>query len=249
MKKVRAVIVDDEASATEALTLLIQQFTPEIELVGTASSVMDAIPLILSTQPDLVFLDIEMPGNYGFDLLKAFDDPFFDVVITTGHLKYAIQAIRLAALDFLLKPIDPLELIQLVKRKSKESSPFLPEQVNVMQPAFQGGSPELIALPTQTGFLFRPISGIVRLEADNNYTRIFLQKEAPILVSKTLKHFEDILPESQFLRIHRSHLIRLTEVREFLRTKTPSVILADGTELPVAQDKKEALFQRLLAIS
>lgn len=241
--------MDDETSATEALGLLIQQFTPEITVVGTAASVVEAIPLVLNSQPDLVFLDIEMPGNDGFSFIKAFDQPAFEVVITTAHLKYAVQAIRLAAIDFLLKPVDPLELIQLANRKLKSTTPILHEQVRVLTPALQGDSPEMIALPTQTGFLFRPIKEIVRMEADNNYTRIFFLSEPPILVSKTLKHFEEILPEAQFLRIHRSHLIQITTVREFLRTKTPSVILADNTELPVAQDKKEALFQKLLALS
>lgn len=249
VKSIRAIIVDDEASAIEALTLLIRKFTPELTIIGTAHNVPDAIALIQQNRPDLVFLDIEMPGKNGFELLQAFDPPFFDIVFSTAHLHYAIRAIRFAALDFLLKPVDPVELMQLVKRKLKQQTTLSPEQVQASKPIFTGENPELIALPTQTGFLFRPISSIVRMEADNNYTRIYFDQEAPVLVSKTLKNFEEILPESQFLRIHRSHIIRVKEVREFLRAKTPSVILADGTELPVANDKKDALFHRLLSPS
>jgi two-component system LytT family response regulator len=242
-------IVDDEVSAIEALSLLIQKFTPEVEIVGTAQNVPDAIALIQQTHPDLVFLDIEMPGKNGFELLQAFDPPQFDIVFSTAHLHYAIRAIRFAALDFLLKPVDPVELMQLVKRKLKQQTILTPEQISASKPIFSGENPELIALPTQTGFLFRPIGTIIRMEADNNYTRIYFEQESPVLVSKTLKNFEEILPETLFLRIHRSHIIRVKEVREFVRAKTPSVILADGTELPVASDKKDALFHRLLSPS
>lgn len=249
MNKFSAVIIDDEASAVEALVLLLEKYCPEIVLLGSANDVPSGIHLIKNKQPEVVFLDIEMPGKNGFELLKAFDSPSFDVVFSTAHLHYAVQAIRLAAMDFLLKPVDPVELMQLVQRKLAHRTPVSVEQLAVARPAFTGEQPEIIALPTQTGFLFRSIEEIVRLEADNNYTRLFFRSEPAILVSKTLKNFEEILPSQFFLRIHRSHLIRVSEVREFLRTKSPSVILSDGLELPVASEKREALFNHLLSLS
>lgn len=247
-KRMSTVLVDDEPMAIVALTHLLAEFCPEVEVVGTASNAASAYSLLQNTRPELLFLDIEMPGKDGFDLLNALEEKPFDVVFTTAYGHYAIKAIRYAALDYLLKPIDPFELKEVVARKLKRDQVPDSQRFAVMQSAWDQGSPATIALPTLNGHIFKQVADITRLEAVDNYTRVYFDSEPPVLVSRTLKVFQDILPAQFFVRLHRSHLVRRSFIRELQRAKKPMVILADGHMIPVSLDKRDDLFQNLLSL-
>jgi two-component system, LytTR family, response regulator len=247
-KRMSTVIVDDEPMAIVALQHLLGEFCVEVEVVGTAQNASAAYTLLQTTRPDLLFLDIEMPGKDGFDLLNAIEQKPFDVVFTTGHGHYAIKAIRYAAFDYLLKPIDPFELKEVVGRKLKRDQEPDDQRFAVMQTAWEQGAPTTIALPTLNGHIFKQVADITRLEAEDNYTRVFFLSEPSVLVSRTLKVFQDILPPQVFVRLHRSHLVRRTFIRELHRAKKPMVILADGHQIPVSLDKRDDLFQNLLSL-
>lgn len=247
-KRMSTVLVDDEAPAIISLQHLLAEFCPEVEVVGTARNAAEAYTLIQATRPELVFLDIEMPGKDGFDLLNAFAQKPFDVVFSTAYGHYAIKAIRYAALDYLLKPIDPLELKEVVARKLKRDQAPDGQRFAVMQAAWEQGAPATIALPTLNGHIFKQVADITRLEAVDNYTRVYFASEPAVLVSRTLKVFQDILPAQHFVRLHRSHLVRRSFIRELQRAKKPMVILADGQSIPVSLDKRDDLFQNLLSL-
>lgn len=241
-------IIDDEPAGIDALSRLIDRFCPELQVIGTARDAATGFELLTTTQPRIVFLDIEMPDKSGFELLNAFEHKPFDVVFCTGHDHYAIKAIRYAALDYLLKPIDPIELKQLVARVRRSNPSPDSTRLGIMRQAWNQAHPETIALPTLSGHIFKSVAQITRLEAVDNYTRVHFAQEMPILVSRTLKAFQDILPAQHFVRLHRSHLVRRSFIRELQRTKKPTVILADGHTIPVSLDKKDDLFDNLLSV-
>lgn len=247
-KRMCTILVDDEAPAIVGLQYLLAEYCPEVEVVGTARNAAEAYSLIQAKRPELVFLDVEMPGKDGFELLNAFQEKPFDVVFCTAYGHYAIKAIRYAALDYLLKPIDPLELKEVVTRKLRRDVAPDRQRFAVMEAAWVQGAPPTIALPTLNGHIFKQVAEITRLEAVDNYTRVYFAGEPSVLVSRTLKAFQDILPEQFFVRLHRSHLVRRTFIRALQRTKKPMVILADGQCIPVSLDKRDDLFQNLLSL-
>ena len=248
LKRLSTVIVDDETLAVNNLKMMLEKFCPEVEVLGCAMDAGAAFSLIQSTQPELVFLDIEMPGKNGFELLDALAAKTFDVVFYTGHGHYAIKAVRYAALDYLLKPVDPLDLKQVVARKLLRDEQPIGKRFELMRSALDQPFPETIALPTLNGHIFKRVADITRIEAVDNYTRVHFLKEQTVMVSRTLKVFQDILPEQQFHRLHRSHLVRRSFIRELQRTKKPTVILADGQSIPVSLDKREDIFQNFLRL-
>jgi two-component system LytT family response regulator len=245
---IKALIIDDEQKARNILNHFIVNFIPEISEVKQADSVDAALEILQGYEPGIVFLDVEMPHKNGFDFLVALKEPAFDVIFTTAYNQYAIQAIRFSALDYLLKPVDPDELKAAVNRhlEKKESIQEKKELFdNLVQNIDKKEIKDFrIAVPSNEGVHFFTIDEILRLEADRSYTHIHLVGKRPFIASKTLKHFEEMLDDFQFIRTHKSHLVnprhitRVSNDHEFL-------LLTDGSKVEVSRRKKDEVLQQL----
>jgi len=241
----RAIIVDDERQCSETLQNLIEAYCPQVQILASCFNIDDAQFAILKHNPDIVFLDVEMPGGSGFDLLTRINPVNFEVIFTTAHDEYAVRAIRFSALDFLLKPIGREDLVEAVNRASVRFSrqqvriETLIHNINLLN------KDKRIGLPTFNGIEFVPISDIVRCEGDNNYTVFHLQDKSKIMVSKTLKGYEDLLGQYQFFRVHLSHLINLRYVKSFSKDDGGIITMTDNTTVEVSRRKKEEFLKRI----
>lgn len=245
----KAILVDDERMSLEVLAIKLRKLAPEIEILATFQSSEEAVVGIRQLKPDVLFLDIEMPQMDGFTLLRRLEPYTFEVVFTTAYTQYAIEAIRQSALDFLLKPVREIELSSALQRLEKK---LLNQQA-----ASNGASPVLsliqfnkIAVPSLKGVTFVPIQDIVWLESDSNYTVFHLANvngtlPRKIVASRTLKEFENILTSAQFLRVHRSALINLLRVKEYVRGEGGTAIMDDGSEVEVARGEKKGFLEKL----
>lgn len=248
MIMIKVLIIDDEAKARNVLKLYIEKLIPEIYRIENAESVDEAIEILKSYQPDIVFLDVEMPHKNGFRFLTEVNNPSFDVIFTTAYNQYAIQAIRFSALDYLLKPVDPEELKAAVmrhleKNERKENQKDLYDNLveNISKKEVKDFK---IAVPSAEGFYFFMVDEILRLEADKNYTHIHLQQKRPFIASKTLKHFEDLLDDFSFIRTHKSHLVNPRHVTR-LSNNSEYLVLTDGSRVEVSRRKKEEVQKQL----
>jgi two-component system LytT family response regulator len=243
---IKAILVDDEVHCLDTLSMLLKDFCPKYRSSKNAVRQKAALEAIEKFKPSLVFLDIEMPAMNAFEMLEQFDEIPFSVVFTTSYDQYAIKAIRFSALDYLLKPIDPKELIASVhkvevqqKLPSNEQFQMLLNQVNHKETGFKK-----IAVPTLEGFELIPAEQILRCEADDNYTHLFLKNKQKIVASRTLKEVEEQLQEfSYFVRIHHSYLVNINEVTKYVRGEGGYVVMSDGTAVNVSRSRKEALLK------
>ncbi len=246
----RAIIVDDELTSSQVLEELIKHYLPELHVIAVCNKPMDAVSKLNSLKPDLVFMDIELPGMSGFDILEKVNNINFEVIFTTAHIKYGIKAIQFSAIDYLLKPINVEELktaVQRVVDHRAVSNPLekirnLFENVRLLN----NNDPfNRVAFPTSDGLKFIVVDQIVRCMASNNYTFIYLANNEKILISKSLKDIENILPSSSFCRIHNSHLVNLKYIRKFIKGDVNLLVMNDDTELEVSRRKKDELVKIL----
>lgn len=246
---IRAIIVDDEIHCMERLQRLLEEhYAGTVAVEGQYHAVNDAYNAILSAKPDLVFLDIQLKEESGFDLLKRFREIPFKVIFTTAHAQYAIQAFKFSAVDYLLKPIVTGDLIPAVdKIIDGHSKNDMLKRLEALffNLQYQQAALRKISIPTQEGLEFVEVSEIVRCQADVNYTVIHLQSGRTIVVSRTLKEFETLLEDSNFFRLHHSHLVNLHYVKKYHKGKGGYVTLHDNTELDVSVRRKEALLKRM----
>jgi two-component system LytT family response regulator len=239
---IKTVIIDDENSASEFLEKMLQRYFPnKFYVCSLCESIDDAVVAIETYQPDLVFLDIQMPNKNGFELFKEVKEINFEVIFTTAHSEYAIEAIKRSALDYLLKPINYIDLLGAVTRyenKSKKESQQ--KQFNVLLENIDTGdvAHKKLAISTETGIEFVKFNSIVYLEAQNNYTKINLLDGTTIIASKTLKSFDELLPSELFFRIHKSYLINMNFVKRFFKIDDFLVELTTGEKLPISYRKK-----------
>jgi two-component system LytT family response regulator len=245
-----AVIVDDEKNAVGALSLILAEYCPNISLVGRASSSAEAIRVLREKKPDLVFLDIEMPRGTGFQVLEAFPERDFAVIFVTAFDRYAIQAIKFSALDYLLKPIDRRELVQTVARaeKSRSSAASFHGNFRALQENLKSRVPETLAVPAFDGFEFVKIKDILRIEAAGRYSEVFLASGRKLTVSRNLGEFEKLLEDLGFARVHHTHLIGLAHLKSYLKQDGGTAVLSDGSRIPVARAKKESFLARIKSI-
>lgn len=241
----KAIIIEDEESSQITLRNMLTDYCHGVEIVGIADSVGNGVRLINANPPDLIFLDIEMPGQNGFKLFDYFPKPEFGIVFTTAYNEYALKALKMSAADYLLKPI-ALDELRIAISKVKEKKELLAsrDRWKILKGNIDRTLQKL-ALPTNEGYEFINIQDITRCEAIGNYTNFYLSDNRKILVSKTLKLFADILEEHFFFRISRSQLVNLRFIKKFGRQKSPTLTMVDGSVLNVSTSRKDEL---LLAI-
>jgi len=237
----KAIIIDDETRSVSILSKLLGKLNENIEIIGTASNVKDGALLINNENPDCIFLDIKMPGESGFELFKHVKEINFSTIFTTAHDEYAISAIRCGALDYILKPIDFEELGNAVNRaKKKLSSSLKLEEVKeyLTNISSNQSRPKRIPIANLSGLEFVETDKIVRCSADNNYTKIHMNDGQIILTSKTLKDYDNILSKFGFFRCHRSHMINLDYIKEYIKGRNSKIVLADNFEVALSNNRK-----------
>ena len=241
-----AILIDDEKRATTALQKMLNRFCENIQVIAVCNQSVEAASLIKQHDPDVIFLDIDMPQKNGFAVLDAFPQRNFKVIFTTAHNDYAVKAFRYAALDYLLKPISEDDLVAAVARLEKEPQ----TQQQQIQMLFENlknlnGSYQKITIATSEGLLFVNVSDIIYCEAQSSYTVFYLKTGNKIMSSKTMKEFEELLLPHSFFRIHHGFLINLNEIKRYVKGEGGTVIMNDNTELPVSKRKKEEFLLRL----
>ncbi len=237
MKTYHALIVDDEVGNREFLTTLIADHCSQITRVLTSGSAKEAQQLLNQNNIDVVFLDIEMPGGSGFDLLNRLAKIDFKIIFVTAFDAYALKAIKYSALDYLLKPVDPEELKVAVKKLEGISAQR--EKLDLLSYNLKNAQDKRIALSTQDEVIFVRVRDLIRLEAEANYTRVFRLDESSILLSGNIGHFEKLLHEQQFYRPHQSHLINMQRVNKYVKSEGGYFLMVDGSQVPIARLKRE----------
>lgn len=243
---INAVIVDDEPYCCEALNTLLKRYCPEVNVSAKCHSAAKALVAIEELQPQLVFLDIEMPRMNGFQLLEKISPVHFELVFTTSYDQYAIKAIRFSALDYLLKPIDREELQVAVQKVMLRQHPPLPQQLEILlqkihQPA---GSILKIAMPTMEGLQMISVDSIISCASDSNYTILLLKNKKRMIASRTLKEVEEMLEDYAFMRVHHSYLVNLNEIEKYMKGDG-YLLMSDATKVEVSRSRKEMLLKRL----
>ncbi|GAA3924352.1 response regulator [Chitinophaga oryziterrae] len=252
MSEIRAIIVDDEQHCIEALHTMLQKKCPEVTVVGSVNSVKDAKDMISELQPDVVFLDVEMPHQNGFELLKLFDKINFDVIFTTAYEQYALKAIKFNALDYLLKPFSVKELQDAIQKcVGRRNGPAGETQHSPIEVFLQNmktlhQTHKKIALPTINGLVFMPVQNIVRCESTGNYTRIFFTDKKNLMVSRPLKEFEELLTDVDFFRVHNSHLINLQQMQSYIQGEGGFALMSDGTQVEVSRRRKADFLKKAM---
>ncbi len=240
----KVVIVDDELHCSASLQMLLNGLDKKIEILKIFNNATLAKDYLMHHSFDLLFLDIEMPGLNGFELLSSLEEFKFDVVFTTAYNQYAIEAFNYGALNYLLKPIDAQELLACVNQWETKSGRYLQNsQFDFLMDLLRNNpkTKSKIALPTTYGLEFVEIDEIIRCQADSNYTNVFFKNAKPLLICRTLKEVENILSNNGFIRIHQSHLINPTFLKKFVRNDGGYVVMDDGEKISVSKGNKEKI--------
>lgn len=251
-RKIKSIIVDDEVAVRTVLNNSLKKIE-EIEVVGQASNIQEAVKQIHKFQPDLVLLDIEMPGFSGLQLTDFFNEEeiTFDIVFVTAYNEYAIEAFKISAFDYLLKPVDDELLVDTINRfKNKKGNSHLSERMKTFnQNYLEGGSFDRIAIPSLQGIDFMKVADIIYLEATGSYTNLVSSSEQRIVASKALKHFEEILNTNpKFFRPHRSYIVNIDKIRKLSTYQGDILIMQNEMEIPISRYKKKEL-QSILGIN
>jgi two-component system, LytTR family, response regulator len=245
---IKAVIIDDEKKSRELLNTMITKHCPELSIVGMGESVETGAELIRKSNPDLIFLDIEMSDGTGFDLIEKVQGLNAGIIFTTAYDRYAVKAIKYSALDYLLKPIDIEELKAAVSKVSERKNNMANmENLQYLLQNFRKADDSYtkITLPTGNAYEIVNVKDIIRCEAEGSYTNFMLTNSRKLLVSFSLKHYEDLLPSEQFIRVHHHHLININHVVRFLKADGGYAVMSDGSEIEISRRKKDAFLQRL----
>jgi two-component system LytT family response regulator len=246
---ITATIVDDEPDCCEALATLLERYCPEVKVLDICNSADIAIRSINEHRPQILFLDIEMPFMNGFELLERLDNIDFELIFTTSYDQYAIKAIRFSALEYLLKPIDLDELLQAVKKAVKRNSYPHPQQLEILLEKLKHPSVlfNKVAIPTMEGFQFVLAESIVKCEAENNYTSLFLKDKRKLIASRNLKDIEEMLEDYSFIRVHNSYLVNINEVEKYVKGEGGYLVMSDGSAVTVSRSRKELLLRKITA--
>lgn len=249
MVVLKAILIDDELKSRSNLRQLLLQYCPNVEIIAEAGSAIEALKLIRELNPDLLFLDIEMGEFSGFGLLKLLNgQQNFEVIFVTAFDKYGIQAVKACAIDYLLKPINILELsnavekavIQINPRKENERLKELVANID------RGDDEKRIAIPLSDKIEFLAINRIIRLEAEGNYTHIYLDNKKHYLVCKTLKEYKELLENHNFIRTHQSHLINFRKISAYVKTDGGYIAMEDGSQIPISRQKRDEVLLKIM---
>ena len=243
---IRSIIIDDEFESRNTILNILNNYCENISVEAQAENVKDAFKKINELKPDVVFLDIQMPDGTGFDLLEKFHKIDFQVIFITAYDQFALKAIKCSALDYILKPVDPVQLIEAVKKLTNTDDDFtvLTKKINTLLRNKNGF--ERISLPTFEGFRFINLKDIIRCEADNNYTNFYLSSGEMIVVTKTLKIYEEALSDLDFIRVHQSHLVNIKYVDQYVKGDGGTIIMVDGSEVEVSRRRKDDFLEKML---
>ena len=237
-----AIIVDDEARSRRILQQFIEEYCPSVKVVDTAEDVLSGVKVINTHQPDVVFLDIEMPNYSGFKLIEFFDEPNFEIVFTTAYERYAIQAFRASAIGYLLKPIDIDELIAVVARVEElRKMSGLKERINTLRLNLENDKNQRLVLPAQNGLLYLNRSEINYIESDGRYTKIHLIDNSVMTCTSNLKDCERIFEGAPFIRVHRSSIIHLAYIKKYSKGRDSYVMMENNARLDVGKNYKDGL--------
>jgi two-component system LytT family response regulator len=246
MNKLTAILVEDQSAALEMLQNDILNHHKEIEIIGTAKSVVEASILLRKKQPDILFLDIMLGDGTGFDVLEIHPDLSSKIVFVTASDQFALKAFKFAAIDYVLKPYSNEDLSNAINKAKDQIKPDK-EQLTVLQQSIKQPNqrPKKISLNTSDKIIVVNLDDIVRCKSDNNYTEFFLMNGQKILVGKTLKHFADMLKEFDFIRVHQSHLINIQYIKEFIKSDGGYLVLKNKTTIPVSVRKRNEVLHVL----
>lgn len=242
--KIEAILVDDEAIARKVLRNYLEKYCPQVKILGEAENIKQAVPLIEENEPQLVFLDVEMPFGNAFDVLEATKDYTYETIFITAFSEYSLKALNMSAAYYILKPIDIQELITAVDKVSKsleQKERFNRNQI-LLENLNQVPERQQLMLPTQSGFDVVKLNEIVRIQADGNFSLVFLSNGEKKMVCRFLKHFEDIL-EKPFLRVHRSHIINLNFVKAYTKGNGGFLTMQDDMEIEVSNSYKSSVLE------
>ena len=245
----KAIIIDDEKRARISLSLLMQEYCPNVKIVADCENLPEGVKAIRKHNPDLILLDIEMPGHSGLELLDFFDENEvnFSIIFTTAYNEYALQAFKFSAIDYLLKPINPTQLVDAIKRLEKNIQKF--ENFQVLKENISRENLTKIAVPSRNSLIFIDITKISYIKGEGAYSEIFCHHGTKNLVSRNLKNFEDILcNDNRFLRVHKSYIVNLEQVVLFNKSDGGSLSLEDKSQIPVSPEKTQLLLEKIKII-
>ena len=249
---IKALIIDDEKHCCDNLQWLIKQYCPEIEIISVCNSAEKGLQQIHDQQPQLIFLDVEMPDMTGFEMLEVLKDINFDIIFTTAFDQYAIRAIKFGALDYLVKPIDKEELLEAVNKFINRTQRDSLKQLNALLSHIKKSNDlsfQKIALPTMHSYELVPLNNIIVCESNNNYTDVRLNNGQHFLISKTLKQIEDLLDMPPFFRVHNSYLVNLQYAIRYMKGEGGYLVLNNDMTVPVSRSKKEELLKLITHLS
>ena len=255
MLPIKALIIDDEANARSAIKNMAQQLNLPVEIIGEAGNAAEGLEKIKLLQPELLFLDIQMPGKSGIQLMQEMNRDNIQVIFVTAHQGFAIQALKLSAIDYILKPVDPVDLKDAVEKALKQKNKLAPEQLLLFQQALQHlqqpqqKAPQKLALSTNEGVLFTELKDIIWIESLTGYCKFYLQGQKPIVISKNLKEYEELLAEHNFFRTHQSSVVNLMHIKKYVRGEGGQVWMTDGSEIEVARRRKDELLNKMAQIN
>ena len=242
---IKCIIVDDEKLGREGLQQMLNLYCPHVDVSAVCKNVEEAKIAIKKQNPDLVFLDIHMPEKSGFELIQEAEIINYEVVFVTAHDQYAIEAFKFAAIDYLLKPVHPDRLQKAVLRvEDGIRKKNIAQHFQVVK-SFLGQEDKRLSLPTNKGYSIRQLKDIIYCKALTNYTEFFFTDGKHLIVSTSLKIYEDLLQEHNFVRVHRSYLVNISHIVEYRKGKHPFVLLTDSHEIPVSTNRKEELLSRI----
>lgn len=241
MDIINSIIVEDEHHNRENLLSILKEYCPSVHVLASCASALEARKKIIELQPDLVFLDIEMPGKDGFSMLESLPELNFEVIFVTAFSDYAVKAIKFSALDYIIKPIDTMELLKAVDKASKKKKERMRNirMANLIENQHKEEHKKTLALPLSDKIEFVEVSNIIRCQADGNYTMFHLRNGEKLLISKTLKEYDELLSSFNFLRVHQSHLINLDEIKSFIKTDGGYILMKDGTSIIISRQRRE----------
>lgn len=240
----KAIIIDDEPDCVRLLAHELVTYCPQVQVIGQTTNSEDDLRLIQVLQPNVLFLDIEMPRLNGFQLLEKLGAISFSLIFVTAYNEFAVKAFRFSALDYLLKPIDTLDLQEAVRKAGQQQHADTRQVELLRSQLHQQQLSDKIAVPYQQGVMFLPLSEIIYSESDSNCTKVIATQNRHYLLTRTLREVQEVLEARNFLRVHRQYIINLDHIKLFMKGEGASVVMANEVSIPIARNQKEKLVQR-----